>query len=87
MTDTPEKMEKAHKEKDKRVEQEKKKNEREEKGYESCKSKQPRRKRLCTVAQKKTTTNDEAEDGLEKTKAEKRNGLKRRKGVEIRRGA
>ncbi|KAI4828179.1 hypothetical protein KUCAC02_022291 [Chaenocephalus aceratus] len=91
VTDTPEKMEleKAHKEKeDTKAEQENKKNEREKKRALKAANQTKTKKKTAVYSssEESSTTNDEAEDGLEKTHREKRNRLKRRKGVEIRRG-
>ncbi|KAF3848889.1 hypothetical protein F7725_015386, partial [Dissostichus mawsoni] len=72
VTDTPEKMEleKAHKEKeDKKAEQEKKNNEREKKRALKAANQTKTKKKTAVYSssEESSTTNDEAEDGLEKT--------------------
>ncbi|XP_034066339.1 uncharacterized protein PFB0765w-like [Gymnodraco acuticeps] len=82
VTDTPEKMEleKAHKEKeDKKAEQEKKKNEREKKRALKAANQTKTKKKTAVYSssEESSTTNDEAEDGLEKTHSrEKERALK-----------
>ncbi|XP_034077842.1 uncharacterized protein LOC117549854 [Gymnodraco acuticeps] len=92
VTDTPEKMEleKAHKEKeDKKAEQEKKKNEREKKRALKAANQTKTKKKTAVYSssEESSTTNDEAEDGLEKTHSREKERAEKKKRSGNKKGA